>query len=131
MTSPRKRLLLVDDYKDALEMWTAFLTASGYDVIAARDGLEAVERAEQQRPDIVVLDLQLPEMSGIEVARKLRASKKTAGVPLVAVTGFSQECDHQVAREAGFDAVIVKPCDPPVLLAELSRLLAEGEPASS
>jgi CheY-like chemotaxis protein len=123
MTEKLKRLLLVDDYPDALEMWSYFLRSSGYHVMTARTGLEAIERAEGGDPDLILLDLQLPEMSGLDAARRLRASQKTAHIPLIAVTGFSQAREHDAAREAGFIAVMVKPCDPVGLLAEVERVL--------
>jgi two-component system, cell cycle response regulator DivK len=122
-----KRLLLVDDYADALEMWAIFLRSSGYDVITAKTGLEAIERAESTRPDLVLLDLQLPVMSGVEAARRLRASKATAHIPLIAVTGFSQTKEHDEARQAGFDRVIVKPCEPAALLAEVESILGAAD----
>jgi CheY-like chemotaxis protein len=126
MTTRLKRLLLVDDYPDALEMWAFFLRSSGYEVITARTGLEAVERAESGQPDLVLLDLQLPEMSGVEAARRLRSSSVTSRIPLIAVTGFSQPREHDAAREAGFDSVIVKPCEPAALLAEVERVLGNS-----
>jgi CheY-like chemotaxis protein len=129
MVSTLKRLLLVDDYPDALEMWAVFLRSSGYEVITAKTGLEAIERAEHSQPDLVLLDLQLPEMSGVEAARRLRASKTTAHIPLIAVTGFSQAREHDEARQAGFDKVIVKPCEPSLLLAEVERLLGPVDPS--
>ena len=127
VSGSRKRLLLVDDYPDALEMWAAFFNASGYDVVTASSGRQALERALADVPDLILLDLQLPEISGIEVARRLRSSTQTAHVPLIAVTGFSQERDHEAARRAGFDTIVVKPCDPPALLDEITRLLSPPE----
>lgn len=129
MTSRLKRLLLVDDYQDALEMWAFFLRSSGYEVVTARTGLEAIEQVQNSQPDLLLLDLQLPELSGVDVARRLRASKDTAHIPLIAVTGFSQSREHDEARRAGFDAVIVKPCEPSALLAEVERVL--GGPAGT
>ena len=126
MSGP-KRLLLVDDYADSLEMWAIFLRSSGYDVVTAMTGLEAIERAETTRPDLVLLDLQLPEVSGVEAARRLRASSATAHIPLIAVTGYSQPKEHDEARAAGFDRVIVKPCEPAALLAEVESILGTSD----
>lgn len=122
-----KRLLLVDDYADSLEMWAIFLRSSGYDVVTAMTGLEAIERAESTSPDLVLLDLQLPVMSGVEAARRLRASSATAHIPLIAVTGYSQAKEHDEARKAGFDRVIVKPCEPAALLAEVESILGTSD----
>jgi DNA-binding response OmpR family regulator len=118
------RLLLVDDYEDALEMWAYFLRASGYAVVTASTGREALDQVGLIRPDLLLLDLQLPELSGIEVARRLRARAATAKIPLIAVTGLSQPREHEEARNAGFDSVLVKPCEPAALLAEVERLLS-------
>ena len=81
------RILLVDDYFDALEMWAICLRQCGYEVLTAADGLRAVETAMAERPDLVVLDLDLPGISGLEVARRLRAFPPTAKIPLIAATG--------------------------------------------
>ena len=120
---PPKRILLVDDYPDALEIWGLYLRLLGYDVDTADDGLKAVEQAHRRLPDLIVLDLELPGISGFEAARQLRQSADTAAIPLIAATGYShvKQLDH--ARDCGFDSIVVKPCEPAALVAEIERLL--------
>ena len=119
-----KRILLVDDYPDALEVWGLYLRSLGYDVVTADNGLDAVERAHLYLPDLIVLDLELPGISGFEAALRLRASEETADIPLIAATGYSQVRQLDRARESGFDSIIVKPCEPAALANEIERLLS-------
>ena len=122
-------ILIVDDYQDALDIWAIYLKGSGYRVSTAADGASAIASARQLLPDLIVLDLELPGMSGFEVARALRANAETADIPLIAATGYSHLRQLDLAREVGFDAVVVKPCDPDQLVTEIERLVAEsGKP---
>ncbi len=127
MTSTR--ILLVDDYRDALDMWGVYLRSCGYDVVTAADGLQAVDIAREQLPDLIILDLDLPGISGYEVARRLRSGGPTAAIPLIAATGFSQQKEIDEALKAGFDVVLVKPCDPVQLVGEIERILDERRSA--
>jgi two-component system, cell cycle response regulator DivK len=117
-------ILLVDDYRDALDVWELYLCAEGFKVLTAASGHEAIERATAAIPDVVVMDLQLPDVSGFDVARELRSRAATRHIPLIAATGYSHATQLDEARQSGFDAVIVKPCDPDALVAEIRRLLA-------
>jgi CheY-like chemotaxis protein len=118
-----KHVLIVDDYPDALDIWVIYLRAIGYRVSTAADGAEAIAQAEQLRPDVIVLDLELPGISGFEAAKRLRRSSTTQDIPLVAATGYSHERQLSLARDCGFDEVIVKPIDPDQLVATIERLL--------
>jgi CheY-like chemotaxis protein len=124
MVVAQKRILLVDDYPDALEIWGLYLRSMGYDVVEAGDGLKAVEEAHRLKPDIIVLDLELPGITGFEAAIRLRQSPDTRDIPLIAATGYSQVQQLDQARAAGFDAIVVKPCEPAALVAEIERFLA-------
>src|SRR5687768_17275677 len=86
---PQKRILLVDDYPDALEIWGLYLRSLGYEVETADDGLTAVEMAHSKLPDIIVLDLELPGITGFEAAVRLRHASDTRAIPLIAATGYS------------------------------------------
>ena len=121
---PKPRILVVDDYPDALEIWGLYLRAHGYDVETASDGLEAVDKAQTQHPDVIVLDLELPGISGFEAAVRLRQSPDTALIPLIAATGYSHVRQLNQAKASGFDSIMIKPCDPAALVAEIERLLA-------
>lgn len=122
-----KRILLVDDYPDALEMWGLYLRSVGYEVITADDGLKAVDLAAALEPDVVVMDLELPGLSGFDAARRLRQNARTSMLPLIAATGFSHAKQLEQARLAGFDAIVVKPCEPAVLVTEIERRLSERQ----
>lgn len=122
-----KRILLVDDYPDALEIWGLYLRSLGYDVVTADDGLQAIDEAHRSSPDIIVLDLELPGITGFEAALRLRQSPQTAALPLIAATGYSHLKQLDQARDCGFDSIIVKPCEPAALVAEIERLLTASE----
>ena len=125
MTKRGRHILLVDDYPDALDIWTLYLQSLGYDVSTAADGTTAVARAEQLLPDLIVLDLELPGISGFEAARRLRRNPSTHDIPLIAATGYSHHRQIAMARDAGFDQVVVKPVDPDSLVDLIERLLDE------
>jgi len=119
-------VLVVDDYADATEVWALYLQASGFEVDTAADGPGAIAQAQAGRPDLVVMDLNLPGCSGIEVARALRAAPATARVPLIAVTGSADRRDLDTARSL-FDAIVAKPCDPAELVERIRQLLANRD----
>ena len=121
-----KHILIVDDYPDALEIWALYLRSLGYRVSTAADGVSALEQAQRFLPDLVVLDLELPRMSGTDVARRLRANPDTRYIPLIAATGYSHSRQLDAARTAGFNRIVVKPCEPDVLVEEIERLLLSG-----
>jgi CheY-like chemotaxis protein len=113
----------VDDYPDALEIWGLYLRSLGYEVVTAEDGLSAVEKAHGSRPDVIVLDLELPGISGFEAAIRLREADDTKRIPLIAATGYSHVKQLDQARDSGFDSIVIKPCEPAALVAEIERLL--------
>lgn len=117
-------VLLVDDYPDTLEMWTLYLRSQGFSVLTANNGIDALSMARSEHPNLVILDLDLPGLSGYEVARRLRGTDTTAGIPLIAATGYSADQQLDEARDAGFDAILVKPCDPEGLVRTIENVLA-------
>ena len=126
---PAVRILLVDDYADALEMWALYLRFCGYDVLTSGDGLGAVEAAQRHLPDLVILDLDLPGITGFEAARRIRDLPATAHIPLVAATGYSHLKHLNEAKSAGFDSVLIKPCEPAALVKEVERVLTKARPS--
>jgi two-component system CheB/CheR fusion protein len=102
----------------------------GYEVLEADNGLKAVEQAQLFKPDIIVLDLELPGITGFEAAVRLRASTVTKDIPLIAATGYSHVKQLDQARASGFDAIVVKPCEPAALVAEIERLLLKSRPST-
>ena len=126
----RPRVLLVDDYPDAREMYTEYLEFSGYEVIGAGNGVEALQRAVDASPDIILMDLSLPVMDGWEATRRLKADQRTAGIPVVALTGHALAGISEGAKKAGCDAFVTKPCLPEDLVREIKKIL-DGPPTSS
>ena len=123
MAARGKHILIADDYPDAIDIWAIFLRAFGYEVSTAADGAEALSQAERALPDLIVLDLEMPGISGFEAARRLRQCPSTHDIPLIAATGYSHHRQLSLARDAGFDRVMVKPIDPDSLLEEIEKLL--------
>jgi len=122
----RPRVLLVDDYPDAREMYSEYLQYSGFDVVEASNGMEALTRAHESEPDIILMDLSLPVMDGWEATRRLKADNRTADIPVVALTGHALAGISDGARLAGCDAFITKPCLPEDLVKEIRRVLGHA-----
>ncbi len=116
-------VLVVDDFADNREMYSEYLSFSGYDVIEAKNGKEALEAAQSRMPDIIIMDLSLPVMDGWEATRRLKADEKTRRIPVVALTGHALAGHSKGARDAGCDSVLAKPCLPDQLVAEIKRML--------
>jgi len=116
-----RRVLVVDDQPDSTDSLALLLQLRGHEVLIARDGPGAIEEAARSRPDVILLDLGLPGMSGYDVARRLRVMRELDGVRLVALTGYGTESDRQKSRDAGFDVHLTKPVDPQALDAVLAR----------
>ena len=122
----RPRVLLVDDYPDAREMYAEYLDFSGFEVIEAANGMEALQRAADTQPDIVLMDLSLPVMDGWEATRRLKADKRTEHIPVVALTGHALAGISEGARKAGCDAFVTKPCLPEDLVREIRLVLDQS-----
>jgi CheY-like chemotaxis protein len=116
----RNRILIADDNYDSATSLSILLNHAGYEVRTAGDGIQALETAEQFRPDIVLLDIGMPQLNGYDVARRLRNQPWGQRVLLIAITGWGGADHRQQTTEAGFDHHLTKPVDP----ASLTRLLA-------
>lgn len=125
-SAPQARLLVVDDSLSARRALETALEDAGYAVRSAVDGLAAVDAIEEELPDLVLLDLEMPRMNGLELASHLRADERTAALPLVLVTSRTTHKHHEQARAAGIDAIVTKPWDEEVLLELLEGLLAQA-----
>ena len=115
------KILLVDDYQDALEALSLYLVSVGFHVQTACDGLIGLDLALVFRPDVIVLDLQMPGLSGLELAAALKRKPETIGIPLIAVSGRSRVTESADMR-AAFASVMSKPCEPEALIAEIHRV---------
>jgi CheY-like chemotaxis protein len=121
-----RRILVVDDNTDAASSLAMLLKISGNEAHTANEGLEAIEVAEAFRPDVVLLDIGMPNLDGLEVCRRIRAQPWGRDMLMIALTGWGQEEDRQKSKDVGFNYHLVKPVDFPTLV----RLLAEsGEEA--
>jgi signal transduction histidine kinase len=123
----RRRILVADDNLDALESLATLLSLDGHEVYRARDGAEALEVAEQQRPEVALLDIGMPRADGYEVARRIRCEPWGRGITLVALTGWGQESDRRRSEEAGFDIHLTKPVDPKVVSDLLAGSAGTGD----
>jgi two-component system cell cycle response regulator DivK len=121
-------VLVVEDYQDAREMYAAYLQFSGFQVAEAANGVEAVQKTVELQPDIVLMDLALPQMDGWEATRRLKSDERTTHIPIVALTGHALAGHAEGAREAGCDAFVTKPCLPDALVAEIRRVLDREPP---
>jgi CheY-like chemotaxis protein len=131
----RYRILVVDDNRDASESLATLLRLTGHETLTAYDGKQAITAAASFRPDVVLLDIGLPQANGYDVARELRTQSWGRGALLIALTGWGQEEDRRRSQDAGFDAHIVKPVDHAYLVRLLAGLAAmrtqSGSDASS
>ena len=102
--------MLVDDSGDARKYYRAFLLRRGYRVATAANGAAAVRTAIRRRPDVIVMDLAMPDVDGIEATRQLRSDERTRAIPVVAVTGYGWKTVARIAAQVGFAAFVTKPC---------------------
>jgi signal transduction histidine kinase/CheY-like chemotaxis protein len=110
LVNPR-RILIVDDNRDAADTLAALLQLDGMEAITARDGLDGIEKATALQPDLILLDIGLPEMDGYEVCRRIRETHWGRSVVVLALSGWGQQEDHRKSHEAGFDGHLLKPVD--------------------
>jgi CheY-like chemotaxis protein len=126
--SPESPLvLLVEDDMDGRTLYANWLEQAGFRVAQAHNGLQALERAIDDLPDVVVTDLHIPGIDGYELTRRLRADARTSAIPILAVTGYGPFTqDPSRANRAGCDAVLAKPCSPEDLEAAIRMLIDSG-----
>ncbi len=117
-------VLLADDYEDTRDLFGEYLQFQGYAVVLAADGVEALNQAREVRPDIVLLDVRMPRMTGTEVMRALKTDASFTGVPIVALTAHAMHNERAAMIGEGFDAVITKPCLPQDLARVVASLAA-------
>jgi CheY-like chemotaxis protein len=130
MTDRRPLVLVVDDYQDAREMYAEYLTYSGFRVAEASNGLEALQKAFELLPDVILMDLSLPGMDGWAATKRLKTDDRTRRIPIVALTGHALAGASESARLAGCDAFVTKPCLPDELVLQVRRILDRDLSAS-
>src|SRR5918912_850760 len=120
------RVLVVEDQKETLDLMAYLLRAFGHEVIPAGDGVEGLEAARQTRPDLMVIDIQMPVMNGLELVAAVKGDGALAPIPAVGVTAFAMVGDRDRILAAGFDGYLSKPIDPVTFVTELEVFLAAG-----
>ena len=121
----RPRVLVVDDYPDARDMYRSYLELRGFDVVEAVNGIEALQRALDSAPDVIVMDLSLPVMDGLAMIRELRKRPAGAGVPILFLTTESDAEIKAQAKAAGATGWLTKPFDPEQLVRVVKKVLAK------
>lgn len=123
----QQRVLVVDDNPDSITIIRSILDAHGFLVDVAESGPQALAKLEQNIPDVLLLDVMMPEMSGIEVLEKIKANKKTSKVPVILVTAKTQDEDVLVGYQYGADYYITKPCTSKQLLYGIGLVLGRSD----
>ena len=118
-----KRILVIEDTEDNRQIIRDLMTSVGYELIEAVDGVEGVAAAEREKPDLILMDIQLPGIDGYEATRRIRAIPDLAKVPIIAVTSYALSGDEAKTREAGCDGYVAKPFSPRQLLAKVREFL--------
>lgn len=119
-------ILVADDFVDAVTMYSMYLGHFGFEVVTALDGHEAVDIACRRRPDVILLDLRMPGLSGIDAMRAMKAEASLSGVPVIALTAHALPEERDAALAAGFDGFLSKPIAPQELVAKLRTLLGHS-----
>jgi two-component system cell cycle response regulator DivK len=119
----RKVILVIEDQEDNRRIMRDLLTSKGYEVIEALNGLDGVKTAEASRPDLILMDIQLPGMDGYEATRRIKANPEIRKIPIIVVTSYALSGDDVKAFEAGCDAYVAKPFSPRELLAKIREYL--------
>ena len=118
-----KKILVVEDTEDNRQILRDLLGAAGYDMIEANDGAEGVSQATAHKPDLILMDIQMPVMDGYEATRRIKANPELKAIPIVAVTSYALSGDEDKARAAGCDGYIAKPYSPRQMLAKVREIL--------
>jgi two-component system cell cycle response regulator DivK len=118
-----KKILVVEDQEDNRQILRDLLSSAGYEMSEAENGVEALAAVAKARPDLILMDIQLPIMDGYEATRRIKSDPKTKTIPVIVVTSYALSGDEAKAREAGCDAYVTKPYSPRALLAKIREFL--------
>ncbi len=118
-----KKILVVEDNETNMYLITFILKNKAYDVIEARSGEEGVEMAKKEKPDLIIMDIQLPGIDGLETTKQIRDSEADGGVPIVALTSYAMVGDREKALNAGCTGYIEKPINPETFMSEIETFL--------
>ena len=118
-----KTILIVEDNELNMKLFNDLLQAHGYDTVQTMDGRDAIKLAREHKPDLVLMDIQLPEISGLEVTKMMKADDDLKSIPVIAVTAFAMKGDEEKIREGGCEGYIAKPISVPTFLETIARFL--------
>lgn len=118
-----KTVLIVEDNELNMKLFNDLLQANGYETLQTKDGREALSLARKDSPDLILMDIQLPEISGLEITRLLKAEERTRQIPIIAVTAFAMKGDEEKIREGGCDGYIAKPISVTSFLQTVAQFL--------
>ena len=119
-----KTILIVEDNDLNMKLFNDLLQAHGYETVQTMDGRDVLELARENRPDLIIMDIQLPEISGLEVTKMLKADDDLKGIPVIAVTAFAMKGDEEKIREGGCEGYIAKPISVPTFLETVAKFLS-------
>lgn len=125
------KILIVEDNPQSLKLIQMALRPHGYTLLKATDGEEALEMAIQEKPDLIIMDIQLPKISGLEVTKKLRRMLEFSKTPIIAITAYAMKGDEERIIEAGCDAYLAKPIDPRDLLSVVTEMMQRWKQESN
>ena len=129
MPKKNSTVLLVEDNEDNLLIYSTILRHSGFSVVEARDGQAGIDAAKRELPGLILMDVSIPIVDGLEATRQLKADPATKHIPIIALTAHALASDQQKAIEAGCDGYIAKPAEPRAVLNAVKRFLGEAEAA--
>lgn len=118
-----KKILIVEDNDLNLKLFRDLLAAHGYETYETRDGLEALTMVHNLRPDLILMDIQLPEISGLDVTKRIKADQEVAHIPVIAVTAFAMKDDEEMILNAGCEAYMSKPISIPTFISTIQKFL--------
>ena len=118
-----KKVLVVEDTEDNRQILRDLLSAAGYDIVEAHDGAQGVAKASEHKPDLILMDNQMPLMDGYEATRRIKADPALKSIPVIAVTSYALSGDEEKTRDAGCDGYIAKPFSPRQMLAKVREVL--------
>lgn len=122
-----QKILIVEDNELNLKLFRDLLEAHGYETFETKDGNEALSIARNIRPDLILMDIQLPEISGLDITKRLKADDEVSHIPVIAVTAFAMKDDEEMILSAGCEAYMSKPISIPVFISTVQKFLNENE----
>lgn len=123
----KKKVLIVEDNELNMKLFNDLLEVKGYEVIQTRSGLHALDLAKEHRPDLILMDIQLPEVSGLEVTKWIKEDESIASIPVIAVTAFAMKGDEERIRQGGCEAYISKPISVATFIKTIQYYIGDGE----